>query len=676
MTTLFERQNDRPAPSRNDRAGATVRSALWAAHGDALGWISELTDEAGLRRRTGGAPLRVPVPWTRRIGGRFGVKVPLPAGTYSDDSQLRLATGRAIRPDGFDVEAFAKVELPIWRSYALGGGRATTAAARNLARRRVTWNANSYKGWLNAGGNGAAMRIQPHVWAAAHPEEPNSFLLDVVRDAVCTHSHPGGILGAVLHGLALARALATGRIPDRDDLLDAVECAGSVPGVAAEDTTGVAIWRMVFEQEAGSLEEAWSHEVREARQTVGTAWDAGNGAAGAERYEAIVTELGLRDPKRRGSGVLTAVAAAALLWCEEEPAEALRIAVNCLGTDTDTIATMAGAILGVVVDRDPPGTVLDENLFRSEASRLARIALGERPDGPRYPDLDHWSAPEAAADVLAEDEAGSHFVLGIGHVEAEGKPAFRGDGAFAWQWHRTLGGQSLLLKRRGRLPRHQPPDEPARPATPHREPARQPDRPASAGLVRAGQESAVTRRTSAAITPVNGGEDPHSRPPDLQRAIAWVSSKPECDTTLGRALRAMVQRGSPAQIGGFVASLIALIRPDTGERPGSSQHQETSPGFTSEEEVVFREVRRMVSGYTGRGGRISLPRATPENLEVIGRALEIVQARLGAPAGAALPNGAILRDLAQNLDAVRSSIGIIAAGEADREEERAAGPIP
>ena len=110
------------------------RSALWAAYGDALGWISELTDKSGLLRRTSGEPLVRPIAWERRIGGRTGVTASLPQGCYSDDSQLRLSTSRAIGPDRFDVEAFANIELPVWLSYALGGGRATSAAATNLAR--------------------------------------------------------------------------------------------------------------------------------------------------------------------------------------------------------------------------------------------------------------------------------------------------------------------------------------------------------------------------------------------------------------------------------------------------------------------------------------------------------------------------------------------------------------
>src|SRR5205085_11023144 len=110
------------ASEAGDRSHAVVRSALWAAAGDAIGWITELSrGEAGVERRSGVSFVSEPVAWQRRIGGRNGVVVPLPAGIYSDDSQLRLSVCRATRGDGvFDVEPFAKIELPVWTSYALG----------------------------------------------------------------------------------------------------------------------------------------------------------------------------------------------------------------------------------------------------------------------------------------------------------------------------------------------------------------------------------------------------------------------------------------------------------------------------------------------------------------------------------------------------------------------------
>ena len=199
------------------------RSALWAAYGDALGWISELTDEKGLARRTRDNPLVQPIEWIRQIGGRSGVNARIRMGCYSDDSQLRLATCRAIRQDGFDVEAFAKVELPVWLSYALGGGKSTSAAAKNLSRRNVQWYANRFDGWTRSGGNGAAMRIQPHVWSAKDPSDPTSYLWDVIANAICTHSHPNGILGAVLHALTLGHAMVKGAPPRPKELLASVD---------------------------------------------------------------------------------------------------------------------------------------------------------------------------------------------------------------------------------------------------------------------------------------------------------------------------------------------------------------------------------------------------------------------------------------------------------------------
>src|SRR5262249_4453738 len=133
-----------PLPNQEKRQYRVVSSMLWAAWADAAGFISELTDESGLNRRLKGRPLVEPVEWVRRVGGKFGVEVTLPAGCYSDDTQLRLATARAISGHGFDVEAFARVELPVWPAYALGGGRASRAAAANLAKPSTPWFGNFF----------------------------------------------------------------------------------------------------------------------------------------------------------------------------------------------------------------------------------------------------------------------------------------------------------------------------------------------------------------------------------------------------------------------------------------------------------------------------------------------------------------------------------------------------
>ncbi len=171
------------------------KSMLWAAYGDALGFITELCPKKYLPSRTGGkSSVDSLIPWTRRIGGRFGVNVELPAGCYSDDTQLRFATCRSIRSDGFfDIETFAKVELPIWLSYSLGAGRGSKAAAESLKKKQNHWNSNFFESehssYINGGGKGAAMRIQPHVWSASKEKRFDLILRDVVRNMSVTHGY-------------------------------------------------------------------------------------------------------------------------------------------------------------------------------------------------------------------------------------------------------------------------------------------------------------------------------------------------------------------------------------------------------------------------------------------------------------------------------------------------------
>ena len=519
--------------SAPDLSDIVSRSALWAAYGDALGWISELTNESGLRRRTAGEPLREPIEWQRRIGGRGGVTVLLPRGCYSDDSQLRLATGRAIRADGFDVEAFAKVELPIWLSYALGGGKSTTAAAVNMIKPSAAWFANRFRGWTNSGGNGAAMRIQPHVWSARALDDPTTFLPDVIRNAICTHSHPSGLMGAVIHALTLAGAMATGHPPSSEDLLNSMETAAEIPELMVDDMN-VGLWNSAFKHDAGEFEPAWERAVNECR-------DAIQAAAAAPSYAAILDCLELRDEERRGSGMLTAVAAAGLTWRETEPAEAMRIAANELGTDTDTIATMAGAILGATADHEPPIEPLDADLFRSEANRLAQIARGNQTDSHPYPDLLHWSAPKARADALIKTDDGGLYVHGMGQAKPTSDPIEASQAGFMWQWIRLDYGQTVLIKRRRELA-----VKVAAVSVPKPTPT---------------QKHANAQRSNVAESDRSNGDDAGSRSKTLrlEDALEYLQKNKDSDAAVGRAFRLAVNRGTPAELAGWVAGATAIL---------------------------------------------------------------------------------------------------------------------
>ena len=105
---------------------------------------------------------------------------------------LRLATSRSITSNGtFDLHTFSKIEIPVWQSYALGAGIVSKVAANFLSKRNNLWFNNIYKtekaDYFEAGGNGACMRIQPHVWSSATPNIPSSFLDDVIKNSLTTH---------------------------------------------------------------------------------------------------------------------------------------------------------------------------------------------------------------------------------------------------------------------------------------------------------------------------------------------------------------------------------------------------------------------------------------------------------------------------------------------------------
>lgn len=546
----------------SERHTRVRRSALWAAYGDALGWISELTDASGLKRRTGGPPLREPIAWKRRIGGRAGVTASLPKGCYSDDSQLRLATSRAIRPDGFDVEAFAKVELPVWLSYALGGGRSTSVAATRLGKPRSSWFANSFKGWTASGGNGAAMRVQPHVWAARTPEDPKSFIPDVVRNTICTHSHPRGLMGAVLHALSVARAISTGNCPSPRDLQADIDVAERLPAIMNRDTE-LRYWLTAFERDSGSFNDAWAQAITEARVTAQLVAESTAYRSGPERYKDIVDSLDLRNPTCRGSGTLTTMAAVGLTWCETRPVEAMRIAANALGTDTDTIATMAGAILGATDEADPPIEVLDAELFRTEADRLTEIASGRTPSSHQYPDLLHWSAPKTRADALVQSD-GIYVVRGLGRVaETPDEPLVGPKGKFQWQWIKLESGQTLLIKRRPRLAREIVSDRPSV-GEKHENVT---DKPAVKERGRGNSFKPPLGNRSVTGQPVVKPTRPAMASQPSDRSVAATLSLVEehinDDKVVGRALRIVVRKGTRGEIHEFTGKLIDLLR-DSG----------------------------------------------------------------------------------------------------------------
>jgi ADP-ribosylglycohydrolase len=439
---------------------AIVNSALWAAYGDALGFITELADRSTLKRRTGVSEVRHAIPWKRGVGGKYGATVELPAGCYSDDTQLRLATSRAIRGDGyFDVESFAKIELPVWLSYSLGGGTSTKAAASGLSRSDVNWFSNFYttkfSNYLEAGGNGGAMRIQPHIWASHRKSEDHLLLRDVVRNVVCTHGNPRAIVGACFHALCLAYALQSGDVPEPSTWADIVQRLSVACEVMRGDHDLSTFWLPVWEQRTKSkLEDAFQRVQRELKDDLMIVSDVLKQPE-QNTYQAIVKSLGAFDSASRGSATKTAILSSVLSWMfRTQPIPAALVeAVNVLGSDTDTIATMTGAIMGAVSNAEPEGDLLDRQYIKDEAIRLFEIGVGDRQQKSfKYPDLMNWRPPKTMMDAVGSAHE-MVAVLGLGSARSIGdKWESRGKDSCVWQWLKLSFGQTILAKQRKNLP--------------------------------------------------------------------------------------------------------------------------------------------------------------------------------------------------------------------------------
>ena len=358
-------------------------------------------------------------------------------------------------------------------------------------------------------------------------------------------------MGAVLHAQCVAHALVCGELPLPADLKDAVRVAARLPEMLETDRE-LTFWRVAFEEEAGDFGEAWATALAEAGKAVSVA-AACSGGTGEERYRTIVDGLRLRDPARRGSGMLTAVAAAALAWCEPRAGEAMCIAANTLGTDTDTIATMSGAILGATLEADPPVDVLDAGVIRKDADRMAEIAAGGHPANHRYPDLMRWVAPRTRADALARSKNGELEVRGLGRGTRLTEDKDLVAHGFRWRWLKLDCGQTLLVKGREHLPCSEDMREPER--------SRRETVAPSRGSARDGFSHESPQPTDA-VARDTGHEKPleHEAAHDIQEVVSYVREHIQDDRIIGRALRRVVLKGTAGEIAAFTAALVDLLR--------------------------------------------------------------------------------------------------------------------
>jgi poly(ADP-ribose) glycohydrolase ARH3 len=274
-----------------DRRGSFRGALLGAALGDSLGAAFE------------GRP-RVDAEDFHRHAGSWA---PL---RHTDDTCMTLVLAESLIESGGEIDpeslvlsfARAHAEEP-WRGYGAGPPRVF-----DLVRRGVGWRtaARSLFGGRGSLGNGGAMRVTA-VGLIAYREPARAIELARLSAAV-THAHPLGQEGAALQALAVAEAVgSSGRPLDARATLDALHAHTPHP-----------VLRRQLERASGLIDGGPIAGVL------------GNGVSAQEAVPAALTVF-LRHPDTFADAIAAAV---------------------CLGGDTDTIASMTGALAGARLGAD------------------------------------------------------------------------------------------------------------------------------------------------------------------------------------------------------------------------------------------------------------------------------------------------------------------------------------
>lgn len=328
-----------------------ISAYLAAAIGDALGWPFEgHANATPSAENWDGNYIR----WKKRASSRFLRTLELvDAGEYSDDTQLILAVTRSrLRSIEWWIN-FSTCELPFWTFYERGGGGATKRAAASWLSSVPPWRSSkvdSVRKYFSAGGNGVAMRVLPHCVAGIKCNSFEPVALDIITDGVTTHGHPRALVGALAYGFALWYALRLDSTLNFGELIGATVSNVSVWGQQRSIAERWQDWPKCA-SESGDYASLWRETVAESLDLLKKASNAIQAGALSLDNEAL-DSIGARNAKVSGAGTVSAVAA--IYFASRyaaSPAEGLRRAASAVGADTDTIASMTGALLGALSNR-------------------------------------------------------------------------------------------------------------------------------------------------------------------------------------------------------------------------------------------------------------------------------------------------------------------------------------
>lgn len=434
--------------NRNRLAARASAALIAAAAGDALGWPQE--PRGGLIGGDKARATREPRPafdaWQRRGGSRFLPFIdPVAAGSYSDDTQLLLAVARSLLAGDDWRFHFTRMELPAWPVYQRGGGRAVLRASNVWARNSVPWRSGgattdaAVREYQKAGANGVAMRIAPHViWGVALSQEVGETLRQVFLDGITTHGHPRALVGAMTYAASLDFAFRASDVMSPRDLL-AQARRGLVPASEVMPWLPEGFFADMPRQEFQSEWTQTLQEMDDLLDVVGRSLDRGS----LSRTTGTMRDLGALDKATNGAGTVSAAAAIFVAARSgTRPLSGLVQAAFETESDTDTIASMTGALLGAIHGADWLGTlekVQDSGYLRDLGHALA---LGTKSRGV------HSTRPSPSALQRELEDRQTHrgvFVDGRRYLIRERQQLATGPAWVQRMWLELEDGQTVCV---------------------------------------------------------------------------------------------------------------------------------------------------------------------------------------------------------------------------------------
>jgi ADP-ribosylglycohydrolase/catechol 2,3-dioxygenase-like lactoylglutathione lyase family enzyme len=329
---------------------------LAAATGDALGWPQEYNAHRIDRRKSDGTLTASPIfqKWVRRAGGRFfGHYETILSGEYSDDTQLLLCTARSLMRGDSWWQSFTNCEFPTWLLYERGGGRAVKQAAASWLSGRAPWDQESPDDFRNAyfqaGSNGAAMRIAPHVIVGASDTDFSGVLSSVFANSICSHGHPRALIGATLYGFMLWSAMRWNGTLPYGGLIDLALDGEKIWTQLPVQDDKILHWLIAAEHLNKEYRTLWTNVADEALALLKICKDGMKQGALSVDQE-ILRKIGCFNKTTSGSGTISAVASIFLASrYAADPIHGLLEGAFAPNADTDTLASMTGGLLGAVL---------------------------------------------------------------------------------------------------------------------------------------------------------------------------------------------------------------------------------------------------------------------------------------------------------------------------------------